>query len=146
MKPVIQYYAHILRQHSVPVDKVDPELVKDMADFQGRCLGLAAVQLGVLARLIMVRYGDEYLFLANPEIVKASPKATIMREGCLSIGYGREYHPVPRSKRVKVRYMDIEGNQKTVKAEGTTARALQHEIDHLDGKLIFDYEEAMRGR
>jgi len=136
----------ILRQHSVDVYMIDLDLVKDMTEYQGRCLGLAAVQLGVLARLIMVRYGEEYLFLANPEIIKLSPKTTIMREGCLSIGYGREYHPVPRSKRVKVRYMNIEGIQKTVKAEGTTAAALQHEIDHLDGKLIFDYTEAVRDR
>ena len=141
MARVLQYPKHevMLRQKSVRVIEASQELIDDMTEYQGKCLGLAAVQLGVPVRLIMVRYGDGYMFLTNPEVVKVSKQIGLLREGCLSIGYGKDLYPVHRPKRVKVRYVDLEGTQRTVKAEGLTARSIQHEIDHLEGKLIIDY-------
>jgi len=147
MIPVLQYpmngvmnqAAITLRQKSDRVEKVSLELVDDMAEYQGKCAGLAAVQLGVPVRLIMVQYGDTYIFLANPEIAKLSSQTWPFEEGCLSIKHGKELVTFHRPKRVKVRYMDLTGNQRTIKAEGLTARFLQHEIDHLEGKLIIDY-------
>lgn len=142
MKPILQYpeYESVLRQRSDAVTKNDYELISDMAEYKGECLGLSAVQLGVPVRLIMVKYGPEYIFLVNPEILKLSPQTWPFPEGCLSIKHGRELATFHRPKRVKVRYMDLEGNQRTIKAEGLTARALQHEIDHLEGRLIIDYQ------
>lgn len=141
MKSVLQYpeYEVMLRQKSARVVKASQELVDDMAEYRGSCLGLAAIQLGVPVRLIMVKYGDNYLFLVNPEIMKLSQQTWPFPEGCLSIGHGKELYTFHRPKRAKVRYTDLEGNQRTIKAEGLTARSLQHEIDHLEGKLILDY-------
>ena len=142
MTLVLQYPKHevMLRQKSVRVVKASQELIDDMTEYQGKCLGLAAVQLGIPVRLIMVRYGDGYIFLANPEVVKVSKQIGLLREGCLSIGRGKDLYPIHRPKRIKVRYMDLGGNRRTIKTEGLTARSLQHEIDHLEGKLIIDYE------
>ena len=141
MIPILQYpKAKVtLRQKSVIVVKATQEVVNDMAEYKGQCLGLAAVQLGTPVRLIMVLFGDDYLFLVNPEVVKVSTQTWPFPEGCLSIGHGKELFTFHRPKRVKIRYMDLEGNQRTVKAEGLTARVLQHEIDHLEGNLIIDW-------
>ena len=144
MSAVLQYPVHelSLRQKSVRFEEhvgASQELVADMSAWKGKCLGLAAVQIGVPVRLIMVKYGEIYLFLVNPEVVKTSPQTALAVEGCLSIGQGREFYYVDRPKRVKVRYTDLEGNARTLKVEGTTARILQHEIDHLEGVLIVDH-------
>ncbi len=138
---VLQYprYSAILRQKSVVVGKASQELLDAMTKYQGKCRGLAAVQLGFAVRLIMILYGSEYIFMANPEIMKLSRQTWPYPEGCLSIKGGKELHTFHRPKRAKVRYTDLEGNQRVIKAEGLTARALQHEIDHLEGKLIIDY-------
>jgi len=147
LKAVLQYPMNgivtetqkTLRQKSTHLIKASQELIDDMAVYQGKCLGLAAVQLGEPVRLIMIQFGKDYLFLINPEIVKVSSQTSPFAEGCLSIKHGEELFTFHRPKRAKVRYMDLEGNQRTIKAEGLTARVLQHEIDHLEGKLIIDY-------
>ncbi len=133
-----------LRQKSEPfADGVLPseELVNDMAAYQGKCAGLAAVQLGVPVRLIMVKYGEGYIFMVNPEITMASKKTYDAKEGCLSISYGNSLFTMTRHKIVKVQYTDLEGNRRAVKARGLAASCLQHEIDHLEGKLIGYYNE-----
>lgn len=129
----------ILRQKSMRVVKATQELIDDMAEYQGKCLGLAAVQIGVPVQLIMVMYGQGYLFLVNPEIVKVSQQTWPFPEGCLSIEQGKKLYTFHRPKRVKVRYTTLEGDQRIIKAEGLTVRVLLHEIDHLEGKLILDY-------
>ncbi len=141
MNTVLQYPAHelSLRSKSVRVVEASQELVADMTAWQGRCLGLAAVQIGVPVRLMMVKYGESYLFLVNPEIVKVSPQTSTMGESCLSVGRGQEFYYVARPKRVKVQYADLNGTRRTLKAESITARILQHEIDHLEGVLIIDH-------
>lgn len=142
MIPILQYpeYTVTLRQKSAPVVQPTRELISDMAEYRGKCLGLAAVQLGVPVRLIMVKFGIDYIFLVNPEIVKVSPQTFPYPEGCMSFKHGKERYTFHRPKRVKVRYTDLAGKPQTVKAEGITGRSLMHEIDHLEGKLIVDYE------
>lgn len=140
MISVLQYpkYEVMLRQKSAIVIQASQELINDMIEYQGKCLGLAAVQLGVPVRFIMVKFGAGYIFLANPEVVKASLQMWAYPESCLSIKFGKEQYTFKRPKRVKVKYKDLEGKQRMVKAEGLTARCLQHEIDHLGGILIID--------
>ena len=130
-----------LRQKSEPfADGVLPseELINEMAAYQDKCAGLAAVQLGLPVRLIMVKYGEAYIFLVNPEITMASKKTYYAKDGCLSINYGKSLFTMTRHKIVKVRYTDLDGNQRAIKARGLDASCLQHELDHLEGKLIVD--------
>ncbi len=139
---ILQYPQHkaTLRLKSAQVvGQVSQDLIDQMTSFQGLCLGLSAVQLGVPIRLIMIKYGIGHLFLSNPIILKQSLKTWAYEEGCLSIEGGEKLYYFRRPKRIKVSYTDLDGNQKTIKAQGLTARSLQHEIDHLEGKLIIDY-------
>lgn len=131
-----------LRLKSVRVEgRVDQELIAEMTSLQWACFGLSAVQLGIPIRLVMVKHGTNFIFLSNPEIVKLSTKTWAYSEGCMSVGAGDSLRYFRRPKRVKVKYTDLDGNPRTIKAEGILARALQHEIDHLDGILIVDYKE-----
>ncbi len=143
MTVVLQYPKDelTLRQISTPYDSgvlPSAELVDDMAKYKGRTQGLAAVQLGVPVRLIMVKYGEEYIFLLNPIIVGKSDQMYNAVEGCMSIGLGNTRFTISRHKIVKVRYTDLEGNQRSIKARNLDASCLQHEIDHLEGRLIID--------
>jgi len=137
---ILQYPKHkaTLRQKSVRVDKAPQDLIDEMAQYKGQCLGLAAVQLGVPIRVIMVKYGEDYIFMVNPELTMASKKTYDAKEGCLSISYGNSLFTMTRHKIVKVQYTDLEGNRRTIKARDLDASCLQHEIDHLEGKLIVD--------
>ena len=143
MKGVLQYPNAYLREVSVPYENgVLPsrEIIDDMKEYQGKGLGLAAIQLGVAVCLIMIKYGVDYLFMVNPEIVKVSTQTWTFPEGCLSIKDGKELHEIVRPKRVKVRYTSLDGGcQSTLKLQGLTGRSLLHEVDHLDGKLIIDF-------
>jgi len=99
-------------------------------------VGLAAPQVGILKRIAVVdiREGNK-IVLINPEIIEEEGKA-IREEGCLSIP--GETGNVIRSEKIKVRSLDREGNEIEFEAEGLEARAIQHEIDHLDGILFID--------
>lgn len=130
----------ILREKSRPVDRVDDglrELMDNMAQtmYQNRGVGLAAVQVGVLKRVIIVDAGEELISLANPEIVRKSGRQ-FGPEGCLSLP--GIFLDVKRSREVMVRGLNREGKEVQVEGSGLRARALQHEIDHLDGVLILD--------
>ncbi|MBO8158519.1 peptide deformylase [Thermosyntropha sp.] len=110
------------------------ENMKDtMYEFDG--IGLAAPQIGVLKRVIVVDPGDNYMELINPEIIYKEGEQT-GREGCLSIPgvYGK----VSRAKKVIVKALNRHNETITVEAEDLLARVLQHEIDHLDGILFID--------
>ncbi len=110
-------------------------------------MGLAAVQVGVLKRLVVIDVSDkedvrEPMVFINPEIVRAGDQFRIYEEGCLSIPEFRV--EVERPAEVTVSYVDREGKPQIIEANGLLATALQHEIDHLNGKLIIDYLSRLR--
>ncbi len=119
------------------VDESTRRLLDDMTESMDAAngLGLSGPQVGRPLRLIVVRVGDELLQLVNPEIVRSSGEA-IAEEGCLSLPY--YYGPVARPEQVTVQGLDQNGKKLRRKASGLLARALQHEIDHLQGILFTD--------
>lgn len=104
---------------------------------------LAAVQIDSLERVVIVRSdfdnksAREFTALINPEIVKLEGEIVKDYEGCLSVAH--VYGMVPRHNKVRVKALDLEGNEIRLKAEGFLARVLQHEIDHTHGKLFIDH-------
>lgn len=130
----------ILREKARPVEKITPRihrLLDNMAEtmYAAPGVGLAAPQIGVSKRIIVVDVGEGLIELINPEILVAEGEE-IGVEGCLSIpGVQGE---VPRAAVVVVKGQDRYGQTKELKAQGLLARALQHEIDHLDGVLFID--------
>lgn len=129
-----------LREKSKEVTKFNASLAKlltNMADtmYDADGVGLAAPQIGVLKRVVVIDVGEGLLELVNPQIVEQEGEE-IAVEGCLSIP-GRQGN-VKRASKVKVKYQDRDGNEQLVEGEGLLARALQHEIDHLDGILYID--------
>jgi peptide deformylase len=146
----LRYYGDpILRRRAADVRVFDETLVKtadDMLETMEReeGVGLAAPQVGLDLRLLvalaMREPGDEDaepVLLVNPEILDRSRDTWVYEEGCLSIPGIRG--DVTRPLTIRVRYQDVGGNEHTIDAEGMFARILQHEIDHLDGKLFIDY-------
>ena len=137
----------ILRKKSEKLEKVNLETQKfldDMLDtmYSAPGIGLAAVQVGVLKRLIVVDITKDEekknpLFFINPIITQKSEKTSIHEEGCLSIpGYFAE---IERPAECQVEYIDYNGNKKSLKATGLLSTCIQHEIDHLNGILFIDY-------
>jgi peptide deformylase len=136
----------ILRQSTVPVQEITDELRTLVADMfetmhYARGIGLAAPQVGRTERLAVIEIDGEPLVVINPEILETSGKAKA-EEGCLSIP--DIYADVERPKDVVVRAMDLEGKTYEVQATELLARCLQHEIDHLDGKLFLDYLSVLK--
>ncbi|HBN55332.1 MAG TPA: peptide deformylase [Lachnospiraceae bacterium] len=133
----------ILRKISKEVKEVTPkihQLIDDMLEtmYEANGVGLAAVQVGVLKRVVVVDVGDGPLVMINPRIVRTAGTQTD-DEGCLSVP--NKAGQVTRPNEVVVRYMDEDGQQ--YEAEGTEllARAIIHECDHLEGKLYVDLVE-----
>ncbi len=136
-----------LRLVCQPVANVDDDLrqlmddmVETMHDAPG--IGLAASQIGVLKRVVVIDLTrkDEPsrpLHLVNPEIVWSSQERSVYEEGCLSIP--EYYEEVERPASVRARFLDRDGAQQEISAEGLLATALQHEIDHLNGVLFIDH-------
>ena len=138
----------ILREKSLPVETVDADVrafLDDMLEtmYAAPGVGLAAVQVGVLRRMLVVdtvRGEDEPkrpLMFINPEIVSAGDTPRVHEEGCLSIP--EMYAEVQRPAMVRVRYVDIDGKQREEEFEDLLATVVQHEIDHLDGHLFIDH-------
>ncbi len=137
----------ILRQKSLPVDKVDVELQKLMDDmletmYAAPGIGLAAIQVGVPKRVIVLDLApkDEPknpMYFVNPEIVDKSKNNSIYEEGCLSVP--GQFAEIERPDRCYVKYLDYYGKEKEIEAKGMLATCIQHEIDHLEGVLFIDY-------
>ena len=141
-----------LRKKAVPVEQVDDALralIDDMFEtmYAAPGIGLAATQVDVHRRLLVADVSPDndapHVFI-NPVIVEKDG-VTVTEEGCLSVpGYFEE---VERAEHVKVRYLDRDGAEREDELEGLLAVCVQHEIDHLDGKLFVDYlSEAKRQR
>jgi len=135
----------VLKVPAVPVEIFDDslrQLAADMAEtmYAAPGVGLAAPQVGVSRRLLVIDCsardeGPGLLSVVNPEILESDGEL-FDEEGCLSVpGY---YANVARNERVKVRFQDLQGESRTLEAEGLWAVAFQHEIDHLDGILFVD--------
>ncbi len=133
-----------LRKKAVPVDLVDDtlrQLIDDMFEtmYEAPGIGLAATQVDVHRRLLVADVSaekDEPHVLINPEILEKDG-STVTEEGCLSVpGYFEE---VERAEHIKVRFLDREGNRQEREFEGLLAVCVQHEMDHLEGKLFVDY-------
>ena len=115
------------------VRRLMDDMVETMLDAPG--VGLAATQVGVSLRVIVMKVDNQLFTLANPEIVRASGEQ-VGYEGCLSVpGYIGE---VARAEKVTMRALNRNGKEVRIKGEGLLARAMQHEIDHLDGVLFID--------
>jgi peptide deformylase len=145
--PIITLPDPILRKISDPVERIDSAVVKLMDDmletmYDAPGIGLAAIQVGVPKRIIVLDTAEEEqprspLVMANPEIVALGSTTRPYEEGCLSIPDVRV--EIERPETLTVRYIDRNGQQKELAADGLLATAIQHELDHLDGHLIIDF-------
>ncbi|HEY4648068.1 MAG TPA: peptide deformylase [Gemmatimonadales bacterium] len=136
----------VLRQHSVEVKVVDDgvrRLVDDMLETMdaAKGIGLAANQVGVARRVAVVDVDGDRFAMIDPHIVESEGRSTA-EEGCLSIP--EVYADVTRPDRVVIEALDLEGNLYRKEASGLKARAIQHEIDHLDGILFLDHLSLMK--
>jgi peptide deformylase len=147
IRPIIVLPDKLLRSVSKPVARIDAEirtLVTDMFEtmYDAPGVGLAAVQIGVPKRVVTIdatRGEDEKkpIAMINPEITWVSEETVAHEEGCLSIP---EYlDQVIRPDRVKVRFLDLEGKEQEIDADGLLARVVQHEVDHINGVLFIDH-------
>ena len=137
----------ILRKISEPVKKIDKETKKLMDDmletmYEAPGIGLAAVQIGILKRVIVIDLSkkDEKknpIFIVNPEIISKSKEMASYEEGCLSIP--NQFAEVKRPNSCKVHFLDYEGKNCEINANGLLATCIQHEIDHLNGILFIDH-------
>ncbi len=147
IKPLIILPDPLLRQVSEPVEQVDLEinrLADDMLEtmYDAPGIGLAAIQIGVPRRMLVIDVSKEDeenkpLVFINPEILASSDERSTYEEGCLSIP--DYYAEVERPATVTVSFVDREGKQQTIEADGLLATCLQHEIDHLNGVLFIDH-------
>jgi peptide deformylase len=148
VRDILRFPDSRLRQRSVEVTEIDDgvrQLVADMAETMAAAngAGLAAIQVGVAVRLFIVdsgvaggpEDGPPRVFI-NPEIVEISPESQTGDEGCLS--FPGIYVPVKRGQRAKVRALDLDGKTFELEGDELFARALQHETDHLNGRLLID--------
>ena len=147
IKPLVILPDPLLRQVSKPVEHVDDSVRKFAGDmletmYDAPGIGLAAIQVGEPRRIVVIDLAKEdeekapFVFI-NPEIVLRSDDANVHEEGCLSIP--DYYAEVERPASVTVEYLDREGNEQVIHADGMMATCLQHEIDHLNGVLFIDH-------
>ncbi|MCP5362187.1 MAG: peptide deformylase [Hyphomicrobiales bacterium] len=152
--PLVIYPDPRLLEPSKPVEAVTDEtraFMDDMMEtmYASQGIGLAAIQVGVHQRILVMdigfasgRYkesggGSKPMYLVNPEIIEESEDICVFDEGCLS--FPGQYAEVERPEYVKVRYLDYHGKEQFMEAHGLLARCVQHELDHLDGKVFVDY-------
>ncbi|OSQ50339.1 peptide deformylase [Thalassospira alkalitolerans] len=141
-----------LKQECEEVAEVNDEireLLNDMLEtmYAAPGIGLAAPQIGVMKRVVVMDVSDEAekrqpLKLVNPEIIWESEDTEVYQEGCLSIP--DQYADVERPCEVGMRYLDENGKEQEIEADGLLATCIQHELDHLDGILFTDYLSALK--
>lgn len=130
-----------LRKKATKVSKVTEKHCQILSDmlktmYLNNGIGLAATQVGLDAQLAVIDIGNGPIKLVNPIVFRRKGK-DVNEEGCLSVP--DTYVKVKRAKTVEIAYLDEKGQAQHLKCEGLLARAVQHEIDHLCGKLIIDY-------
>lgn len=142
--PILRFPDPRLRNVAAPVEKIDDSiraLATDMAEtmYEAPGIGLAATQVNVHQQLIVIDVSEarnELLVLINPEIL-SDEGLQVGEEGCLSVP--GIYDKVERAEKVVVRYLDVEGQSQTLDTEGLLAVCVQHEMDHLQGKVFVDH-------
>jgi len=141
---ILHYPDPRLRNEALPVEEVDLEIKKLVTDmfetmYDAPGIGLASIQVNVPKRVIVVDISEEHdqpLCFINPEIISKQGEEE-MDEGCLSVpGF---YETVQRADKIRVKALNEKGEEFEMDAEGLLAVCIQHEIDHLDGKLFVDY-------
>ena len=155
--PIIEIPDPVLRAQSAPVERVDDELrrlIADMFDtmYAAPGIGLAAVQLAIPRRLFIIDLQDpeeeggepvkKPLVFINPEILTSSEATNVYNEGCLSIP--DQYAEVERPASVRARWLDADGKQQEGEVDGLLATCFQHETDHLNGILFIDHISRLR--
>ncbi|MCO5146608.1 MAG: peptide deformylase [Aquamicrobium sp.] len=147
IRPLVILPDPVLRQVSKPVERVDDalrrladDMLETMYDAPG--IGLAAIQIGVPQRLLVIDLAKDDQpkaphVVVNPQIVASGDEVSVYEEGCLSIP--DYYAEVERPATVTVAYLDRDGKERTLRADGLMATCLQHEIDHLNGVLFIDH-------
>tara|TARA_B100001115_G_scaffold122571_1_gene91674 strand:+ start:624 stop:1148 length:525 start_codon:yes stop_codon:yes gene_type:complete len=147
VKPIITVPNELLKKTSDPIEKVgdnEKKLVKDLFEtmYNSNGIGLAAVQVGILKRILVIDVSTKEekknpMCFINPVIKKISDEKSVYEEGCLSIP--DTFIEIERPKICDVEYINLEGKLKYIKCDGLLSTCLQHEINHLDGKLIIDH-------
>ncbi len=147
IKKILTIPDPILRKKSTPVTQVNKDtqsLMDDMLEtmYDAPGIGLAAIQIGVPKRVIVMdlsKDNDEKkpLYFVNPEIVWKSKLNSSYEEGCLSIP--NQFAKIERPEKCHIKFLDYNGVQKEIKADGLLSTCIQHEIDHLNGVLFIDY-------
>ena len=147
IKPIITVPNDILKKTSDPIENVgetEKKLVNDLFEtmYNSKGIGLAAVQVGILKRILVIDVSTKEekknpLCFINPVIKKISDETSVYEEGCLSIP--DTFIEIERPKICEVEYIDLDGKLKNIKCDGLLSTCLQHEINHLDGKLIIDH-------
>lgn len=144
----------VLKEVAHPVDKVDDAIRTQMdnmlqAMYDAPGIGLAANQVAMLNRVLVMDLAkrDEEeepnpIYMANPEIIYESEQMSVMQEGCLSIP--KQAADVERPAIVRVKYLDYNGKEAELEAEGLLSHCVQHEIDHLNGVLFIDYLSSLK--
>ena len=137
----------ILREKSVPVEKVNNEIRKLMDDmlqtmYAAPGIGLAAIQIGIPKRVVVMDLSKDKekkdpFYFVNPEIVWKSENLVSYEEGCLSIP--NQFAEIDRPEKCHVKFLDYFGKQQLIKADRLFSTCIQHEIDHLNGILFIDY-------
>ena len=146
-RPIIIEPDPILRKKSQSLENVDNDLRKLLDDmletmYEAPGIGLAAVQIGILKRLIVIDISKEDqkknpLFLINPIITYKSKNTSSYEEGCLSLP--GHYAEIERPSECHLEFLDYNGKKKKLEAQGLLATCIQHEVDHLNGILFIDY-------
>ena len=149
LRPILHYPDPRLRRVAAPVEAITEEvrqLVADMAEtmYQAPGIGLAAIQIGVASRVVVIDISetrDQLKVFINPQIIERDGEQTI-EEGCLSVP--GIFESVTRAGHVRVRALDLTGQPFELEATGLLATCIQHEIDHLDGKVFVDYVSRLK--
>ncbi|MDE3071418.1 MAG: peptide deformylase [Pseudomonadota bacterium] len=147
--PILEFPDPRLRTRAEPVTAFDAELRQFVADmletmYAANGVGLAATQVNVHRRVLVADMSDDRqqpLVLINAQILEKEG-TQVYQEGCLS--FPGLYADVTRALQVKVKAQDVEGNEVVVEAEGPLAVCIQHELDHLDGKVFVDYLSSLK--
>ena len=147
VKRILTIPEPLLRKKSSRVEEVNNDIQKLMNDmletmYKAPGIGLAAIQIGVPKRVVVIDISKEEnkkkpMYFVNPEVTWKSDVNAIYEEGCLSIP--NQFAKIERPEKCKVKFLDFNGKEKEIKAEGLLATCIQHEIDHLNGVLFIDY-------